>query len=528
MPEDDVYPNIPVPSPPPNPAEKAWSVESLIGSRVLLGAGLISLLAGIAFFIKLTNNPELRVNSGLAAGLALMLGGAWLLARRRTLVAEGVTGLGASAIYLSLWGAYGPFHLINAQIAFCAMIAVSGTLALIAWSRRSENVAVAGVIGGALTPALLVAGGFDRITLVVYLALLFGAMLILAVRCRYRLLELASFASVVCYAREFAPSDFVGGPEWSSTQSILVASLFFVQFASALFFSARRDGAVDRFRLAVLGAEVLAFATVLEIELRWNGHLLGIADAAFAAVLLAAVATRVPKLMRATYAILGLGMLTRAVEAWGGGHALTSMLAVEGAGLIFTGIRSGEVRLRGAGYALLALAAAGATIALQTDVVAHPVFNTRTFTVATVVLALLAMLRDFASYRPLLTDAEHGTIRPLGLIGAAALTLCALTLDVITATAGTGEWTQSTQTGLSVLWSLIAMVLVAGGFRLRSAFARYLGIGLFVATIGKVFVVDLVALDAMARVVSALVVGAVLVGVAAVYQIVMLRGKHAS
>jgi uncharacterized membrane protein len=533
VPEDDVYPNLTVPSPPHDPNAAAWSLESLIGSRVLLGAGLISLLAGAAFFVKLTNDhhliaPELRVLMGLVAGLALMLGGTWFLGKARTLVAEGVTGLGASVMYISLWGAYGPFHLIDAKMAFAAMVAVSGTLALIAWSRKSENVAIFGVIGGGLTPALLVSGGFDRITLAAYLAVLFGAMLVLAVRCRYRRLEAASFVSVLFYAMEFAPSDVVGGPHWTSTQSIIVASIFFTQFAGALFFAARRDAKLDRFRIAMLVGEVLAYTAVLELELNWNPHTLAIADAAFAAVLLAAVATSVPKLMRLTYAALGLAVLTRAVEAWGGGHGLTAMLAAEGAALFFIGVRGGDLRLRTFGYVMLALGACGAAVSLSTDIETIAVFNMRTFTAATVVLALAAMLRDFATYGPSLDANERNGIQPIALFTASMLAVYALSADVISVTALNGEWTAATQTGLSALWSIAATLLVTGGFRYGSPFARYLGIVLFVVTIAKVFTTDLIGLDVVARVISAMVLGAVLVAVAAGYQIAMLRGKRAS
>jgi uncharacterized membrane protein len=533
VPEDDVYPNLTVPSPPHDPRAAAWSLESLIGSRVLLGAGLISLLAGAAFFIKLTNDhhlipPALRVLIGLVAGLALMLGGTWLLGKARTLVAEGLTGLGAGVLYISLWGAYGPFHLIDATMAFAAMIAVSGTLALIAWARKSENVAMFGVIGGGLTPALLVSGGFERVTLAAYLAVLFGAMLVLAVRCRYRRLEAASFVTALFYAMEFAPSNYAGGPHWSSTQSIIVASLFFVQFAGALFFAARRDAKLDRFRIAMLVGEVLAYTVVLELELHWSPHTLAIADAAFAAVLLAAVATSVPKLMRLTYAALGLAVLTRAVEAWGGDNGLTAMLAAEGAALFFIGVRGGDVRLRVSGYVLLALAACGAAVALSTDAATVAIFNMRTFTAATVVVALAAVLRDFASYGPSLSRDERIGVQPLALFTASMLAVCALSADVISVTAPHGEWTSATQTGLSALWSIAATLLVTGGFRCGSPFARYLGIVLFVVTIAKVFTVDLIGLDIVLRVISAMVLGAVLVAVAAGYQIAMLRGKRAS
>ena len=521
------------PTPAGEPAARAWNLEAMIGSRVLLGAGLLSLLAGIAFFIKLANDhhliaPEVRVVCGLAAGLALTLGGAHFLGRRRTLVAEGLTGLGASALYLSLWGAYGPFHLVDAQVAFAAMIAVTATLALIAWARNCRNVALAGVIGGALTPALLAGGAFDRVTLAAYLAVLFGVMLVLAVRCRYRSVELASFGAALCYAFAFAPSSVSGGTPWSSTQSLIVASIFFAEFATALFVAARRDERVDRVRLGTLAAEVLAYATVLELELGANPHTLAFADAGFAAVLLAAVAARVPKTLRVTYGILGLGVLTRAVEAWGGGHALTAMLAVEGVALALAGIRGVDVRLRGCGYAGLGLAFCGAVSSLQMDAPAYAIFNPRTFTVAVVVLAALAVLRDVTALWANIGDDERKAVQRIGLIATTGLTIGALSADAITATASADGWTTATQTALSVLWAVAASALVAGGFRYGSPLARYLGIALFIATAAKVFTVDLVGLDAVLRVISAMVVGTVLVAVAAAYQAVMLRGRHAS
>lgn len=532
MPPTEAVPN-PSTAQPDDAGSQAWNLEALIGSRVLLGAGLLSLLAGIAFFIKLANDhhliaPELRVLCGLVAGLALMTGGAHVLRRRRTLVAEGLTGLGASALYLSLWGAYGPFQLVDARIAFAAMIAVTVTLALIAWARGSRNVALAGVVGGALTPALLLAGAFDRVTLAAYLAVLFGTMLVLAVRCRFRSVELASFGAALCYAFAFAPSSVGGGEPWSSTQSIIVASIFFAEFAAALFVSARRDKRVDPVRLGTLAAEVLAYATVLELELGANLHTLAIADAGFAAVLLAAVAARVPETLRVTYGILGLGVLTRAVEAWGGGHALTSTLAIEGAALALAGIRSADIRLRGCGYAGLGLAICGALYALHMDSPVNAIFNPRTFTVAVVVSASIAVLRDISALWANVADAERKAVQRIGLMVTVALAIGALSADAITATADAAGWTTATQTTLSILWAVAATALVAGGFRFRSPLARYLGIALFIGTAAKVFTVDLVGLDAVLRVISALVVGAVLVAVAAGYQAVMLRERHAS
>ncbi|HEY0614651.1 MAG TPA: DUF2339 domain-containing protein, partial [Candidatus Elarobacter sp.] len=250
------------------------------------------------------------------------------------------------------------------------------------------------------------------------------------------------------------------------------------------------------------------------------------ADAALAGVLLAAVAVNVPAALRSAYAWLGLGILTRAVEAWGGGHALTASLAIEAAGLFYAGVRGGRDWMRTSGLALLVVAVAGAVLHLIGDTERVALFNLRTFAVGAVVLSLFAVLRDLRSYGPALEAAERG-FEPFILVVATGLALAAATLDTIAATQVHGFWTPATQTGISVLWSFAATALIALGFRFRSALARWIGIALFALTVAKVFAVDLTGFDVLERVISALVLGAVLVVAAGIYQLAMVRERRA-
>lgn len=509
--------------------DHGWTLESVIGARVLLGAGLISLLAGAVFFVKLSNDhnwipPEVRVACGVLAGLVLLAGGAWRLGKERTLIAEGLTGLGASVLYLSLWAAFGPFHLLQLGVAFASMVAVSGVLALGAWARKSENVALAGLAGGYLTPILLYAGSLDRIALAAYLAVLSGVMLALAVRCGYRKVEIASFAAALLYAPAFAPSTSLGGV-WTSNQSLTVATILFGEFALALFVAARRQAEVSIARLVLLALEVLAYAAVLEAELDWNAPVLAIADAAFAAVLLLAVTARVPAAMRSAYGWLGLGLLTRAIDAWGGGHALTAAIAIEGAGLYWAGTRNVVPWMRLGGFALIASAICGAAWHLLGDTQHVAVLNERTFAVGAVICAVLVVLHQLRTYGAALDRWEHDCGR-IGLGAIVVLGAAALALDAFTATGN--AWTPATQTIVSIGYSFGAGIVIALGFRFRSALARWLGIGLFAATIAKVFVVDLQSLGVVERVLSALVLGGVLVTIAGVYQVIILRERRAA
>lgn len=220
--------------------DRSWSFE-VIGSRVLLGVGLISLLLAAAYFVQLSTvqswlTPPLRVAFGVLAGLALLVGGTARLGSRRNLVAEGLTGLGASILYLSIWGAFGPFQLIREPLAFGAMVLVSASLAFVAWRTRRQSIALFGLAGAMLTPALLAAGPLPPALLALYLCVVCGAMLVLAVHRDYLAVEAATLAGALAYAGALAPN-----PElhWTANHVAIVAAVLFAEFASALFLAAR-------------------------------------------------------------------------------------------------------------------------------------------------------------------------------------------------------------------------------------------------------------------------------------------------
>ncbi len=71
--------------------------------------------------------------------------------------------------------------------------------------------------------------------------------------------------------------------------------------------------------------------------------------------------------------------------------------------------------------------------------------------------------------------------------------------------------------GISILWSLFAFAMVMNGLRKSCRFQRYLGLGLFLIVIGKVFLFDIVHLDAAYRVAAFIAFGILLMGAAFVY-----------
>jgi len=71
--------------------------------------------------------------------------------------------------------------------------------------------------------------------------------------------------------------------------------------------------------------------------------------------------------------------------------------------------------------------------------------------------------------------------------------------------------------GVSVLWGTFAFCFVFQGLKKDLAWLRYLGLGLFLLVVGKVFLYDLSRLDAVYRVLAFLLFGLLLMGAAFIY-----------
>ncbi len=238
----------PRPAPPwrpePAPQAPAFSFEVFFAGRGLQLVGLFLVLLGTAFFLNLAFTrgwigPAERIMLGLVCGVALVGAGARGLRSSGTPVAEGLIGLGAGILYLSLWAAVAVFPQLHVgrPTAFVAMVVVTATLVLLAAVRRSERVALLGLAGGFLTPVLLSSATPERALLAGYVLILGIAFAALAVRARFRFVECTVFVASALYLPMFAPA----GAAWSATAAYGVATAIFALYAIMFSLVAVRD-----------------------------------------------------------------------------------------------------------------------------------------------------------------------------------------------------------------------------------------------------------------------------------------------
>ncbi|MDQ3919862.1 MAG: DUF2339 domain-containing protein, partial [Acidobacteriota bacterium] len=177
-------------------------IESLIGGSWFNWIGIIAVTFGVAFFLKLAFDnqwigPGARVTLGAAAGLALLFAGERLRRRGLRSYAFVLSGGGVLILYLSDYAAYNFYQLVPQPVAFLLMALVTATAVFLSVRLDALPVAVLGLVGGFLTPALLTTGVDNQVALFTYVALLDAGVLAVAYFKRWRSLDFLSFAGTL-------------------------------------------------------------------------------------------------------------------------------------------------------------------------------------------------------------------------------------------------------------------------------------------------------------------------------------------
>jgi uncharacterized membrane protein len=505
----------------------AADFESVVAGRWLNYAGVLAVLCAVAFFLKYAfdNNwvgPHGRIAIGLLFGASLLIWSDRLLSKGYRYFSEGIAGLGAAVLYLSLWGGWHYYRLFEQSVAFGAMIVVTAAMIVIAVGRNSQRIAVMALIGGFLTPQLLSTGKNAEITLFTYvLVLVLGLVILQRVR-KWEWLAPLAFVGTQIYFwgwfGEFYRDNALG-------ITLLFATLFFIAFAALPVVRSREAGGLSPEEVVIVPANALIYLIALH-QMLWPGYRWTITFAVLALtaahlVVLRALPSprdKVPPTARLLFAGLALMYATLAIPLRLDGKWITVALTIEGAILIWSGFRTRLWYLRASGLLLFGITAFRL---LLFDIPATTfIFNARfaTFAIAVACYSAACLFAARAG------DELGPEIVPFTILAVAAngFALLALSLEVWDALGRTQtinlERGLAQSLGLSILWTCYATGLILVGLARKSALLRWQALALFGVVVAKVFLFDLSFLERFYRILSFLVLGLLLLLVSFLYQ----------
>ncbi len=358
--------------------------EWVLGGNPVTRIGLIVLFCGVAFLLKYAAARdllpiELRLGGVLTGGIALVAAG-WRLRTERRTYALLLQGGGIGVIYLTLFAAAKLYHLLPLILGLLLMLALVGFSAALAILQNALPLAQFGTMGGFLAPVLMSTGSGSHVLLFSYYALLNAGVFAIAWFRAWRSLNLTGFfftfgIGSLWGAAAYAPRHF------ATTEPFLL--LFFCFYVGISILYALRQpprfkGLVDG--SLVFGLPLVVFGLQSAMVHRYDNGL------AFSALGLGAFYVLLAAALWRHHGV-GLRMLVEAFLALGVVFAsvaiplglddqwTTAAWAMEGAALVWVGVRQERRLARWLGLLLQAGAGLFFVESLTGAAAGRPVIN---------------------------------------------------------------------------------------------------------------------------------------------------------
>ncbi|MDZ7769307.1 MAG: DUF2339 domain-containing protein [Woeseiaceae bacterium] len=348
----------------PASVERALSLARrwLTTGNVPVKLGVIVLFFGVAFLLRYTVEHQiLRVPIefrllGIAVVAATLLAIGWRLRTQNAVYALSLQGGGIGILYLTIFAAFRLYALLPATAAFVLLVILTVAVGVLAVLQDARALAILATVGGFLAPVLASTGQGSHVMLFSYYLLLNAAILGISWHRAWRSLNLIGFAftfgigSLWGY-RYYSPEYF------ASTEPFLILYFLFDQAIAVMFaFRQKPDlrGVVDG--TILFGTPVIAFALQSQLVADSEyGLAISAAAVALFYVLLAGWLFRFRReqlvLMIESYAALAIAFATIAIPLALDARWTAAAWALEGAALIWVGVRQNGLpaRLGGAG-----------------------------------------------------------------------------------------------------------------------------------------------------------------------------------
>ena len=360
------------------PAPRPDLFERLVGAvksfftsgNVVVRVGLVVLFFGVAFALRYAVERnvvpvELRL-AGIAAGAIVLFIIGWRLRLTRPAYGVMLQGGAIGIQYLTVFGASQYYQVIGLPGAFALMVALVAVACGLAVLQNARALATMGSIGGFLAPVLCSDGSGDHVTLFTYYTILNAGLLGVAWFKAWRSLNLIGFVFTFVVATAWGVLRY--RPEHlGTTEPFLI--LFFLFFLGISVLYAFRQppqlkGLVDA--TLVFGTPLVCFSlqaqllSEVEFGLAYTALGLGILYLGLATILLRLGQASLHLLAEAFIA-LGVVFASLAVPLAFDGHWTAVTWSLEGAAVVWIGLRQQRVLARnfglllqiGAGFAFL-------------------------------------------------------------------------------------------------------------------------------------------------------------------------------
>jgi uncharacterized membrane protein len=354
----------PASAPPREPPKPNPIVAWLTGGNTIARVGLVILFLGLAFLLKWAVDhavlpPELRVAGVALVGVALLVFG-WRLRQRRSGYALGLQGGGVAVLYLTTFAALRLYGLLPPVLAFALLAAIAVFSAVLAVMQDALVLAAFGAGGGFLAPILASTGQGSHVALFSYYLLLNLGIAGIALFRSWRSLNIMGFLFTFVIGAIWGVRFYT--PEFFETTEPFLVAFFLLYVAIAVVQALRMAPAGKPYLdgILVFGTPIAAFSLQAGLvrDTEYGLAFSCIAASALYLVLATALLRRDKvRMLFECFLALGVVFLTLAVPLALDARWTSALWALEGAAVVWIGVR--QRRRVATGFGLLMQALAG-------------------------------------------------------------------------------------------------------------------------------------------------------------------------
>src|SRR6266545_72286 len=350
------------PRTPPEPSA-VWNF--FFGGNALVRFGVIVLFFGVAFLLRYASEHiEIPIEArliGVALGAIVMLAIGWHLRLKRPGYALIVQGGGIGVLYLTVFAAFRLYQLLPGGLVFTLLTAMAVFSAMLAVLQDSRSLAAMGVSGGFLAPILASTGAGSHVMLFSFYALLNLGILMIAWFKAWRSLNLIGFAFTFIIGLLWGARYYRWELFASTEPFLIVFFLFYV--AIAVLFALRQEASIKDHvdGTLVFGTPLIAFGlqTALVRDMEYGAAYSALALSFFYLVLAKILFARMNnnvRLLVEAFIALGVVFGTLAIPLALDGRWTAAAWALEGAAIVWVGVRQEKIAARAFGIFLQAAA----------------------------------------------------------------------------------------------------------------------------------------------------------------------------
>ena len=397
QPPEPVSPGAPQPAtlaprPPRAPRQPSFVWRWLMGGNTVVRVGVVVLFFGLAFLLKYayehTHIPISVRLTGVAISAMVLLVIGWRSRMKRPGYALALQGGGVGVLYLTVFAALRLYQLLPPEAAFVLLFLIAGLSAAMAVIQDAQSLAALGAGGGFLAPILASTGGGSHVMLFSYYTMLNLGILGIAWYRAWRPLNVLGFVFTFAIGTLWG-TQFYRPELFESTEPFLVV-FFLLYLAIPILFARQRARPVAALgeqqvqsyvdATLVFGTPLVAFGlqTRLVHELEY-GSAFSAAALSFVYLVLARwLYTRHRDHLRLLVeAFLALGVVfgTLAIPLALDGRWTSAAWALEGAAILWAGVRQQRWLARAFGMCLQFAAGVAFVTTIDRGYGSTPVLN---------------------------------------------------------------------------------------------------------------------------------------------------------